>query len=181
MDLIAVRLLFVIFVAVTCYLLQPFGLASQAGCRRRGAAGQAIVIFEWRLHLVSLKRLIGAAIGSVLGIFGAYLFALVIRNSIPAGHTAELPANHGHVADGLCRPDCRRQQRRSAEPGGAGRGFRRREAIQEELQNSGHQRHYRWPHCRHRRDRIPRWNHRNSTICVARTATGRRLGRFAQA
>ena len=32
---------------------------------------------------MSLKRLIGAAIGSVLGIFGAYLFALVIRNSIP--------------------------------------------------------------------------------------------------
>jgi len=49
--------------------------------------GAAIVIFEWRLHLVSLKRLIGAAIGSVLGIFGAYLFSLVIRNSIPAGHT----------------------------------------------------------------------------------------------
>src|SRR5271170_6651949 len=49
--------------------------------------GIAIVTFEWRLRLVSLKRLIGAAIGSVLGIFGAYLFALVIRNSIPPGHT----------------------------------------------------------------------------------------------
>ena len=45
--------------------------------------GLAIVLFEWRLRLVSLKRLIGAAIGSVLGIVGAYLFALVIRNSIP--------------------------------------------------------------------------------------------------
>ena len=49
--------------------------------------GVAIVIFEWRLRLVSLKRLIGAAIGSVLGIFGAYLFALVIRNSISSGPT----------------------------------------------------------------------------------------------
>jgi uncharacterized protein YacL len=36
---------------------------------------------------MSLKRLIGAAIGSILGIFGAYLFALVIRNSIAAGPT----------------------------------------------------------------------------------------------
>jgi len=36
---------------------------------------------------MSLKRLIGAAIGSVLGIMGAYLFALVIRNSIPASPT----------------------------------------------------------------------------------------------
>src|SRR4051812_31921593 len=37
--------------------------------------------------MVSLKRLIGAAIGSILGIIGAYLFSLVIRNSVPAGHT----------------------------------------------------------------------------------------------
>ena len=36
---------------------------------------------------VSLKRLIGAVIGSILGIVGAYLFSLVIRNSVPPGHT----------------------------------------------------------------------------------------------
>ena len=87
MDLIAVRLLFVLFVAVTCYLLQPFGLDRNQDAGVGALLGAAIVIFEWRLHLVSLKRLIGAAIGSVLGIFGAYLFSLVIRNSIPAGHT----------------------------------------------------------------------------------------------
>ena len=87
MDLIAVRLLFVIFVAVTCFLLQPFGLDPKLDAGVGALLGAAIVIFEWRLHLVSLKRLIGAAIGSVLGIFGAYLFSLVIRNSIPAGHT----------------------------------------------------------------------------------------------
>src|SRR5690349_21251490 len=40
-----------------------------------------------RLHKVSLKRLIGAAIGSVLGILGAYLFSLVIRDSIHPGST----------------------------------------------------------------------------------------------
>jgi uncharacterized protein YacL len=40
-----------------------------------------------RLRQVSLKRLIGAVIGSVLGICGAYLFSLVIRNSIAAGAT----------------------------------------------------------------------------------------------
>ena len=49
--------------------------------------GAAIVMFEWKLRMVSLKRLIGAAIGSFLGICGAYLFALVIRNSIPLGNT----------------------------------------------------------------------------------------------
>ena len=44
-------------------------------------------MFEWRLRRISLKRLIGAAIGSVLGIVGAYLFSVVIRNSLSPGHT----------------------------------------------------------------------------------------------
>src|SRR6202049_5202325 len=82
-----VRLLFVLFVAVTCYLIQPFGLDPKLDAGVGALIGLAIVTFEWRLRLVSLKRLIGGAIGSVLGIFGAYLFALVIRSSIPAGHT----------------------------------------------------------------------------------------------
>ncbi|HXW93288.1 MAG TPA: PIN domain-containing protein [Terriglobales bacterium] len=88
MDLFVIRLLFVIFVAATCYFLQPFGLSPRLYAGGAGALlGVAIVVFEWRLRLVSLKRLIGAAIGSVLGIVGAYLFALVIRDSIPAGPT----------------------------------------------------------------------------------------------
>jgi uncharacterized protein YacL len=86
-DLIVVRLLFVLFVAVTCYLIQPFGLDPGLDAGVGTLLGLAIVTFEWRLRLVSLTRLIGAAVGSVLGIFGAYLFSLVIRNSIPAGHT----------------------------------------------------------------------------------------------
>jgi uncharacterized protein YacL len=87
MDLIAVRLLLVIFVALTCYLIQPFGLDPKLDAGVGALLGLAIIAFEWRLRLVSLRRLIGAAIGSVLGIFGAYLFALVIRNSIAPGHT----------------------------------------------------------------------------------------------
>jgi uncharacterized protein YacL len=86
-DLILVRLLFVIFVAITCFLIQPFGLDPRVDAAVGALLGLAIVIFEWRLRLMSLTRLIGAAIGSILGIFGAYLFALVIRSSIPAGHT----------------------------------------------------------------------------------------------
>src|SRR5215472_1669448 len=85
MDLFIIRFVFVVFVTVTCYLLQPFGLTPGHAAGAGALLGLAIVIFEWRLRLVSLKRLIGAAIGSVLGIVGAYLFALVIRNSIPPG------------------------------------------------------------------------------------------------
>src|SRR5271169_1468113 len=86
-DLIFVRLLFVIVVAVTCFVIEPFGLTRNADAGVGALLGAAIVVFEWKLRMISLKRLIGAAVGSVLGICGAYLFALVIRSSIPAGHT----------------------------------------------------------------------------------------------
>ena len=87
MDLVLVRFLFVLIIAVTCYLTDPFGLPANLDAGVGALIGFAIVLFEWRLRRVSLKRLIGAAIGSVLGIFGAYLFSLVIRNSVAPGHT----------------------------------------------------------------------------------------------
>ena len=87
MDLVLVRFLFVLIIAVTCYLTDPFDLPAKLDAGVGALIGLAIVLFEWRLRRVSLKRLIGAAIGSVLGIFGAYLFSLVIRNSVAPGHT----------------------------------------------------------------------------------------------
>jgi len=81
-DLVLVRLLFVLIVAVACYVIEPFDLNAKVDAGVGVLIGLAVILFEWRLHRVSLKRLIGAAIGSVLGIFGAYLFALVIRTSI---------------------------------------------------------------------------------------------------
>jgi len=86
-DIIFVRLLFVVLVAITCYVIAPFGLPRNVDAGVGAIVGLAIVLFEWNLRRVSLKRLIGAAIGSVLGICGAYLFALVIRNSVPPGNT----------------------------------------------------------------------------------------------
>jgi uncharacterized protein YacL len=85
-DLVLIRLLFVVIVAVTCYLIEPFGLPSRLDAGIGAGIGVVIILFEWRLRRVSLKRLIGAAIGSVLGIIGAYLFALVIRNSLSESH-----------------------------------------------------------------------------------------------
>jgi len=86
-DIIFVRLLFVLVVAITCYVIEPFGLTRIWDGAVGALIGAAIVLFEWKLRAVSLKRLIGAAIGSILGICGAYLFALVIRSSVPEGHT----------------------------------------------------------------------------------------------
>jgi hypothetical protein len=52
--------------------------------RGRGAAG-AVIVFELRVRALSLRRLIGAVAGSVLGIFGAALFCLVLRSAPLAG------------------------------------------------------------------------------------------------
>jgi len=86
-NLILIRLLFIFVVAVTCWLIAPFALPRNTDAGIGTAVGLAIVLFEWKLRTVSLKRLIGAAIGSILGICGAYLFALVIRSSVPVGST----------------------------------------------------------------------------------------------
>jgi uncharacterized protein YacL len=81
LDLLVVRAIFILVLATSAYLLHPFGLSLQS---REIAAvgglilGGGIIFFEIRLERVSLKRLIGAAFGSVLGIFGAFLMSLVL-------------------------------------------------------------------------------------------------------
>src|SRR5204863_44476 len=80
-DIVLVRFFLIVFVTFTCYWLRPFGPDERINAVIGAILGAAIIIFEWRLHRVSLKRLIGAAMGSILGIFGAYLFALIIHNS----------------------------------------------------------------------------------------------------
>ena len=87
MDLAIIRLLFVVTLGVATWFLQPFGLNHPASAGVGILIGLAILVFEMRLRAVSLKRLIGAVIGSILGIFGAYLFSLVIDKSIAPGNT----------------------------------------------------------------------------------------------
>ncbi len=87
MDLVLVRVIFVLIVAVACYLIQPFGQTQPVDGGIGVIIGLGIILFEWRLRLVSLKRLIGAAIGSILGIIGAYLFALILKAVVTDGPT----------------------------------------------------------------------------------------------
>ncbi len=86
MDLFIFRLAFIAVVALTCYHLQPFGLVNFprwiAACAGI-VIGVGVVWFEWRLRVVTLKRLIGAVIGSIFGILGAFLFSEVLRRTIP--------------------------------------------------------------------------------------------------
>src|ERR1700675_4684472 len=86
-DLILVRLLFVIVVSVACYFIEPFRLSQPQDAGVGALVGGGRVIKEWKLRTCPPKRLKQSTIGSILGICGAYLFALVIRSSVPAGST----------------------------------------------------------------------------------------------
>ncbi|MBI4442968.1 MAG: TRAM domain-containing protein [Acidobacteria bacterium] len=82
MDWLAVRVVFLLILLVASYYLQPFGLGRWLSGVTGVLLGIAILLFEMRLNRASLKRLIGAAAGSILGIIGAYLMSLILSQSV---------------------------------------------------------------------------------------------------
>src|ERR1700679_2168892 len=88
MDLVLLRLLFVALLAGVCYFLRPFGLTDWMSAAVGAGAAGAVIIFELRVRALTLRRLIGAVAGSVLGIFGAALFCLVLRSAPIPGSTS---------------------------------------------------------------------------------------------
>ena len=96
--------------------------------------GVCIIFFEMRLEQVSLKRLIGAAFGSVLG--HRRRISHVPGAEQGRRRTSRFPAGLPAALDDLRRPDRGRQEGRHAQPGRAGRHFRRREVVQEDPSRS---------------------------------------------
>jgi len=85
-DHLVVRVIFSIACVAAGYHFHPFGLPNLAAAGLGLAFSVSVFLFEIRLQRASLRRLIGAAIGSILGILGAYLMGLVLaRTSIPEG------------------------------------------------------------------------------------------------
>lgn len=92
-NLLIIRALFVLVAMCVGYFLAPFKFATPALNALAGSAaglllGFGIVFFEVRVKEVSLKRLIGAAIGSILGILGAFLMSLVLDGALTRGNPA---------------------------------------------------------------------------------------------
>ena len=81
LDLVIVRAIFILVLAVTAFALHPFQLSPWIAAGGGLVLGVCIIFFEIRLERVSLKRLIGAAFGSVLGMFGAFLMSLVLSKA----------------------------------------------------------------------------------------------------
>ncbi len=85
MDLFLIRVAFLLLVSFVWYSFRPFGLPPWISACIGAGLGGLVLIFELRVRALSLKRLIGAVSGSILGIFGAFLFSLVLRNSLRPG------------------------------------------------------------------------------------------------
>jgi uncharacterized protein YacL len=90
-DIILIRTVFSLILILAGYLIRPvppsitaqFGLPGEIGSRIFSALIAAciaagIIYFELRIRRASLKTLIGAAVGSTMGILGAYLIGLLI-------------------------------------------------------------------------------------------------------
>lgn len=90
MNLVLIRIGFILLLSVAAYFFHPAGFNPWIAALGGAAAAALMILFELRVRALSLKRLIGAVVGSILGIFGAFLFSAVLRNSIPPGGTQEL-------------------------------------------------------------------------------------------
>jgi uncharacterized protein YacL len=88
-DLLFIRVLFVVVIAAAAFFLKPVAVVDPWVNGALGLlVGGGIVYFEIRLKEVSLKRLIGAAAGSTLGILGAFLISLVVSRAAPSNHAS---------------------------------------------------------------------------------------------
>jgi uncharacterized protein YacL len=80
-DISALRLIFTVVCVVVGYHFRPFSISNMAGAISGFVFAMAVIVFETRLQRASLRRLIGAAVGSILGILGAYLTSLIFTHT----------------------------------------------------------------------------------------------------
>ncbi|HKV05720.1 MAG TPA: PIN domain-containing protein [Candidatus Acidoferrales bacterium] len=80
-DMLVFKIVFTAVCIVVGYHFRPFSISDWAGALAGLAFAVAVIFFETRLQRISLRRLIGAASGSILGILGAYLTSLIFTHT----------------------------------------------------------------------------------------------------
>ena len=79
--MLAVRAIFTVVCAAAGFHFRPFSLSKEFGALAGFLFAVAVILFELRLRKASLRRLIGACTGSILGILGAYLTSLILTHT----------------------------------------------------------------------------------------------------
>ena len=83
-DLLLVRSLFIVICILIGWHFHPFGFTPVTGAIFGLAFAVFFILAEIRLRRVSLRRLIGGAVGAILGVIGALLIHLVVdKTTIP--------------------------------------------------------------------------------------------------
>src|SRR5215467_8098288 len=77
-DVVLIRLLFAAILIAAGYVLKPIAGDAWISAGVGALIAILIILFEMRIRRASLKTLIGAAVGSILGIIGAYLIGSLI-------------------------------------------------------------------------------------------------------
>jgi uncharacterized protein YacL len=103
LDILIIRIAFVALLTLLGYVLNPFSHTQRFGFSSVGETARPflsaffgliiallIIAFEMRVRRASLKTLIGAAVGSILGIIGAFLIGLLISIQKEAAVSAEM-------------------------------------------------------------------------------------------
>ena len=80
------RIIFTACCVVAGYHFRPFSLSKELGAIAGFLFAVGVILFEVRLRRASLRRLIGAVVGSILGILGAYL---TFTDSFPHHHAGK--------------------------------------------------------------------------------------------
>ena len=78
LDIVIVRAAFVIVLVIAAFLVRPFDLSGAYTFLLALASALVIIFLEHRLRRAPLKRLIGAAFGSILGIAGAFMINAIL-------------------------------------------------------------------------------------------------------
>jgi uncharacterized protein YacL len=80
--MLGIRLVFMAVCVAAGFHFRPFSVSPVSGAATGFLFGLAVILFELRLRHASLRRLIGAAVGSILGLLGAYLTSLILTHTI---------------------------------------------------------------------------------------------------
>src|SRR2546428_13344429 len=81
-DIVIVRRIFAITLTVVAYFIQPFGFSGLYTIVLGLASAVGIIYFEHRLKRATVKHLIGAAVGSIMGITEGSLFSHMVTDKV---------------------------------------------------------------------------------------------------
>src|SRR6185437_15217890 len=87
-DVVLIRLIFTGVLVAAGYILKPIAGDAWISAGVGALVAVCIILFELRIRQATLKTLIGAAVGSILGILGAFLIGELIMHQESLTHEA---------------------------------------------------------------------------------------------